>query len=58
MKNPIKDKKGYYRVFRGGGWYSVPEVVRASYRDDYDGPSYQNDNLGFRIVRNNPKDKK
>ena len=49
--NPTKDKKGSYRVYRGGGWGYSPLFVRASLRN-YWGPARQNSYLGFRIVRN------
>ena len=51
MNNPTKDKKGSYRVYRGGGWGYSPLFVRASLRN-YWGPARQNSYLGFRIVRN------
>jgi formylglycine-generating enzyme required for sulfatase activity len=57
MKNPIEDKKGSIRVFRGGSWNYLPEDVRTSRRSSI-APAGQYDDLGFRIVRNIPKDKK
>ena len=51
MINPIEDKKGSVRVYRGGSWFSLPFYVRASYRD-FDDPTSRYDGLGFRIVRN------
>ena len=58
MKNPIKDEKGSLRVKRGGGWgYNYPAYMWVLYRDD-DAPTSRNYGLGFRLVKNIPKDKK
>jgi formylglycine-generating enzyme required for sulfatase activity len=50
VENPTGNPTGSYRVRRGGSWYDSPEVVRASYRSSND-PTYQSDDLGFRICR-------
>ena len=57
MKNPIKDKKDSYRVIRGAGWGSFPLYVRTSHRSSFS-PARQSSSLGFRLVKNIPKDKK
>ena len=57
MKNPIEDKKSPYRVARGGYWDSSPEGVRSSRRRD-DDPADRGYDIGFRLVKNIPKDKK
>ncbi len=58
MNNPTKDKKNSdysrysdYRVLRDGNWDNLPKDVRSSYRN-FDDPTNQYDDLGFRIVRN------
>ena len=56
MKNPINDKKGSLRVFRGGSWYFYPKFVRTSDRGN-DGPASQYYDLGFRLVKNIPKER-
>ena len=57
MKNPIKDKKDFKRVIRGGCWDDFPKDVRVSSRNDND-PASQGNDLGFRIVKNIPQEKK
>ena len=57
-KNPVSDeKKGRYRVRRGGSWGVDARFVRLSYRGN-DDPGYRYRVLGFRIVRNIPRDPK
>ena len=64
-KNPVSDEQvdkkwggSANRVFRGGGWYDDARFARLSRRLYLD-PSYRNHGyLGFRIVRNTPKDPK
>ena len=57
MKNPIKDKKGSHRVNRGGCWNR-----RAWYTDvmavGISAPGSEKNTLGFRLVKNVPKEKK
>jgi formylglycine-generating enzyme required for sulfatase activity/DNA polymerase III delta prime subunit len=38
------------RVNRGGGWDSIPRVVRSSLRGDMSGPAVYDRNIGFRLV--------
>jgi formylglycine-generating enzyme required for sulfatase activity len=40
---------GYYRVFRGGGWYNSGNVCRSAQRGDVDQTLYT-DVIGFRVV--------
>jgi formylglycine-generating enzyme required for sulfatase activity len=47
--NPVGSATGLYRVFRGGGWNSVPYTSRVAFRD-YDGPGYASSAVGFRTV--------
>ena len=56
MKNPIKDEKDSSRVNRGGGWGRYPLSVRASNRNGID-PADQYYDLGFRLVKNVPKER-
>lgn len=49
MKNPINDKKGSSRVFRGGGWLDWDVRVLPRYSI---APTRRLSDLGFRIVRN------
>ena len=46
---------GNYRVLRGGGWFDEPWSCRASVRRRSH-PSFQNDDLGFRLARSLPSD--
>jgi formylglycine-generating enzyme required for sulfatase activity len=48
--SPSGPTTGSYRVARGGSWYDSAIHLRSSYRDAY-APSYENNYLGFRIVR-------
>jgi formylglycine-generating enzyme required for sulfatase activity len=48
--NPVNNRSGAYRVFRGGGWYNTPLYVRCSFRSR-DAPSVRSFNLGFRLAR-------
>jgi formylglycine-generating enzyme required for sulfatase activity len=48
--DPKGPDSGSYRVFRGGSWLSVPQYVRAAYRDD-DTPDYRSFLVGFRLAR-------
>ena len=59
-KNPVKDKEERwisYRMYRGESWFDVARRARLSYRN-YDDPSDRSRYLGFRIVKNIPKDPK
>ena len=51
---PATDPKGpatgSSRVVRGGSWYVFSEVVRVSYRPDYD-PDSWDPSIGFRLLR-------
>jgi formylglycine-generating enzyme required for sulfatase activity len=49
LENPKGAEKGAYRVYRGGGWGSVPRYCRAANRN-YGGPSDRYSYLGFRLV--------
>lgn len=51
MKNPIRDKKGFNCVRRGGDWVNYPNGVQASARH-FDVPNRRYYFIGFRIVRN------
>ncbi|GEM49113.1 formylglycine-generating enzyme family protein [Deinococcus cellulosilyticus] len=44
---------GPYRVFRGGGWFDEPRGLRASCRRKSH-PTFQVDDLGFRLARSMP----
>ena len=57
MKNPIKDKEGSDRVRRGGYWGGNQFFVRSFDRKATD-PNGRRRYLGFRLVKNVPKDKK
>jgi len=48
--DPPGPASGNYRVFRGGGWFSVADCARCAYRNFYF-PSYDNLDIGFRCVR-------
>jgi formylglycine-generating enzyme required for sulfatase activity len=52
-KEPVTDPKGpkggSSRVFRGGGWLDSAGYCRSALRN-WDGPSLQYDNVGFRVV--------
>ena len=47
--NPTGPTSGYYRVYRGGGWYFDKKCCRTSYRASQ-APSYHDAYLGFRLV--------
>ena len=48
--NPTGPATGSYRVFRGGGWYSLAGLLRSAYRGYYT-PSGRGNDVGFRLVR-------
>ena len=48
-KRPANLSNDRPRVVRGGSWDDVPEVARASVRDD-DTPDSRSVNVGFRVV--------
>ena len=65
-KNPVKDeqtpkaqkrRRPYGHVLRSGGWGNDGFTLRPSFRD-YGIPDVRTDDIGFRIVRNTPKDEK
>ena len=56
-KNPVKDEKVSDRVSRGGGWYYDARYARLPFRNLGVHSSRYHD-LGFRIVKNIPKDPK
>ena len=43
-------------VIRGGGWFSSAVICRSADRS-WDSPSYRDDNLGFRVLREKKKKK-
>ena len=47
--NPQGPDEGSFRVFRGGGWESLPRICRAAYRFWY-APSNRSNDLGFRLA--------
>lgn len=49
--NPVYLAGGTDRVRRGGSWYNGPKSVRCAYRDWFSPCGYQDDNIGFRLVR-------
>jgi formylglycine-generating enzyme required for sulfatase activity len=51
LTNPALDRKGPYRVYRGGSWLGYAWIARASYRYGID-PSDRDYGLGFRLVKN------
>ncbi len=55
VKTPHGPKKGEYKVLRGGGFNFADTTC--SYRD-YDNPIEKSSTVGFRCVRNAPKDEK
>jgi formylglycine-generating enzyme required for sulfatase activity len=48
-RDPQGPSTGQWRVFRGGSWYNVSRLVRASIRSRLN-PGFRNDHLGFRCV--------
>ena len=48
--NPIYERSGAFRVFRGGSWSSSPRYLRCSFRG-YNTPSFRYYYLGFRLLR-------
>ncbi len=48
--NPQGPASGDRRVLRGGSWYDLPSLCRASLRDRYD-PDYRYYYIGFRLAR-------
>lgn len=49
-KNPTGPSSGFYRVTRGGGWYSFPSWVRSTDRARHE-PEYCYLIMGFRLIR-------
>ena len=50
QNDPIGPSTGAYRVCRGGSWIYGAQYVRSAYRS-YNGPSYRDSFVGFRLVR-------
>ena len=50
VTDPVGSTEGTPRVTRGGSWWMVGRCVRAAHRSK-SAPSYNNDNLGFRVAR-------
>lgn len=48
--DPFGPEAGEYRVVRGGGWNSVPKLLRLSFRTTAR-PIARADNVGFRVAR-------
>jgi formylglycine-generating enzyme required for sulfatase activity len=48
-ENPTGPASGAYRVLRGGGWYSLPDEVRTTFRS-YLRPDYSTQYIGFRCA--------
>lgn len=46
----VWSKGSSFRVFRGGGWGSVPQNLRSANRNN-DDPGSSNSNVGFRLAR-------
>ena len=57
-KNPVKDKQVSNRVSRGVIWFNFALIARLSLRHSRDYPGHRRNRLGFRIVKNIPKEKK
>ena len=57
-KNPVNDKKGSYRVVRGGYWGHYPSTLRSAQRYGFGPGNRPTNGDGFRIVRNIPKKEK
>lgn len=51
-KNPIYGVRGSERVYRGGGWYYSPWLLRSANRKRND-PGFTSCGLGFRLLRTN-----
>ena len=49
--DPEGSSSGSNRVRRGGSWYSIASSCASSIRYGNVGPSYEHDNIGFRLVR-------
>lgn len=47
--DPVELRRGSFRVFRGGGWLSLPEGCRSARRDRMP-DSYRAGDLGFRVA--------
>lgn len=50
VTDPTGPSTGSSRVFRGGSWNSIAEIVRSAFRS-YASPSYRGYTLGFRLLR-------
>ncbi len=49
VEEDLTPASGAIRVFRGGGWYFVPQSARVASRNDGT-PGYRNSRLGVRLV--------
>jgi formylglycine-generating enzyme required for sulfatase activity len=49
-RNPKGPQSGFARVLRGGCWFSVPWLLRATYRGR-NVPEFRGNNMGFRCAR-------
>jgi formylglycine-generating enzyme required for sulfatase activity len=52
--DPTGATSGSYRVFRGGGWYSLARHCRSAIRYRYS-PEDRDSILGFRVLRSSIK---
>jgi formylglycine-generating enzyme required for sulfatase activity len=50
VTDPVNERSGASRAFRGGGWSDGPRYVRCSDRDGSE-PGVRNGLLGFRLAR-------
>jgi formylglycine-generating enzyme required for sulfatase activity len=49
VTDPMGPSNGSYRVFRGGGWFSLARYCRSAYRNRWK-PDYRDDYVGFRLL--------
>ena len=53
--DPTGPESGSHRVYRGGSWDNVPEIVRSANHHNSNDPDFDDPRVGLRLARSNPE---